>query len=65
MISIDLHVTGQQLIMYSYTFRHVIEKTLQHSGALHYLFTDFNTAYGLHTKQVLWNILPEFVSPRN
>jgi hypothetical protein len=44
--------------------RQILEKKWEYNGTVHQLFIDFKEAYDLVRKEVLYNILIEFVIPR-
>jgi hypothetical protein len=61
-ISVGFDVTGQLLIIYS-AFVKYSRKKWEHNGAVHQLFVDFKKAYDSVSREVLYNILIEFVIP--
>jgi len=58
----DFDVTGQLLITYS-AFVKYLRKKWEHNEAVHQLFIDFKNSYDSVTREVLYNILIEFVIP--
>jgi len=61
-VSVDLHATGQLLIIYSAFVKHVRKngKTMKHCISY---FIDFKRAYDSVRREVLYNILIEFDIP--
>ena len=56
--------TGRLLIIYS-AFVIYLKKKWECNEAVHQLFIDFKKAYDSVRREVLYNILKEFGSPRN
>jgi hypothetical protein len=59
---VDFDTTGQLLIIYSAFFKY-LRKKWDYNEAVHHLFIDFKKAYDSLGREVLYNILIEFVSP--
>ena len=61
-ISMDFDAAGQLLIIYS-AFIKYLRKKWQYNEAVHLLFIDFKKAYDSIRREVLYNILIEYVIP--
>jgi len=58
-ISLDLDITGQLLIIHS-AFVKYLRKKWEYNEAVHQLFIDFKKAIDLVRRELLYNILIEF-----
>jgi len=62
-ISLNFDVTDQVLIIYSSFVKYVLGRPREHNKAVHQLFIDFKRTYDPFRREVLCNILIEFVIP--
>ena len=62
-ISLNFDVTDQVLIIYSSFVKYVLGRPREHNKAVHQLFIDFKRTYDPFRREVLYNILTEFVIP--
>jgi hypothetical protein len=60
---VDLNIIDQLVITY-FAFIRYWRKKWQYNGTVHQLFIDFNKAYDSVRREVLYNILIEFGTPR-
>ena len=62
-VNVDSNATGRLLIIYS-AFVKYWWKKWEYNEAVHRLFIDFKKAYDSVRREVLYNILIEFVIPK-
>jgi hypothetical protein len=61
--NMDVVIIDQRLIRFSIPGRHW-RKKWEYNGTVRHLFIDFKTAYNSSRREVLYNILIEFGTPR-